>query len=256
MQFQLEQKAGSHDRLELLIYDFIGSSSPNSVKAADIVRQIQSRPDAKEIHVRISSSGGRIIDALAIYSALRSHKARVTTYAEGLVASAAVIVFLAGDSRLMSEGTQLMVHQATNKVNGEASDFRKAADVLDRFNAGAVAIMAERTGITREEIQKLLATETWMDTPEAISKGFATGRTSQERLVSAEMSFDLDRLSNVPEKVQKQLKAKSRTPQGSAKSMEDLVSLKSSGLQVDIRAGLDEEGETPSDFAGLVKIRK
>lgn len=246
MSFNFEMSAQNAERVEVLIYSGIGGTSEKSVKAAEIVKKLNAYPDAKEITVRLASGGGSIMDALAIYNSLRSHPAKVTTIAESIVASSAVTIFLAGDTRLMGEGSSLMIHKASNKARGTSTEIRKSADTLEKIESGISSIITSRTRLSVAVVQKMLDKETWFNVEEAIANGFATGKTNDTRLSSAQMSVDLAGFSNVPEAVQRKFK-----PQ----SMADLVSLNSSGMKVDMRLAADAKEDAPKSMADLVRIK-
>jgi len=139
--------------------------------------------DPKNIHVLIESPGGSLRDGLAIYNDLRarvSNGAEVTTEARGLVASAAVLPFLAGDSRTMTEGTQLMVHEAHVGaiLFGRASDIESAAkrltSALKSSNKTMTDVYIGRTGLARNKVTEFLSEETWFTASEALDNKFAT----------------------------------------------------------------------------------
>src|SRR5687767_4269453 len=119
--FRLE--AGrKEDEATIYIYDVIDSYF--GVDAQELVKQLAGL-DVKTIHVRINSPGGYVFEARALYNALRRHPAEVISHVDGLAASAASFVALAGDQVLMGEGSFLMIHNAWGIAIGEAEVMRK-----------------------------------------------------------------------------------------------------------------------------------
>ena len=127
---------------ELLIYDVIGWW-PND--AETLARELKAL-EADEIIVRINSPGGSVFDGFAIYNALRAHAASVTTIVEGLAASAASLIALAGDKVVMRPASELMIHDAWTAVAGPAEEMRKTAEHLDRVNTIVAGIYAAKAG--------------------------------------------------------------------------------------------------------------
>ena len=89
--------------------------------------------DVEEINVFINSYGGEVAEGLAIYNALRRHKAKVKTYCDGFACSAASVVFMAGDERIMSNASLLMIHNAWMQTAGDPNQLRKDADDLEKI---------------------------------------------------------------------------------------------------------------------------
>ena len=122
------------------IYDEIGYWG---VTADDLARELAA-VTAPEIEVQINSPGGDVFDGLAIYNALRMHKAKVTTRVDGLAASAASVIVQAGDRRVMVKSAQMMIHEAWGLAIGPAAELREFADLLDMQNDVLAGIYADR----------------------------------------------------------------------------------------------------------------
>lgn len=156
--------------VDLLLYGEIGEWGDVSAKA--FASSLKAH-EGERVTVYINSYGGDAFAGHAMYSQLRRHKGGVDTVVDGIAASAASIVAMAGEKRSMGLGTMIMVHNPWTLALGEADDMRKTADVLDRVRDNLVAIYEERTGLPRERIVELLDEETWMTAEEAVSMGFA-----------------------------------------------------------------------------------
>jgi ATP-dependent Clp protease protease subunit len=127
-----------------------------------------------DITVRINSGGGDVFAGVAIHSMLKRHQANVTVYIDGLAASIASIIAMAGDKVIMPKGSMMMIHNPWSFTGGDANDFRKMADTLDAIRDSMIPIYADKTGMTSEEIIALLDAETWLSAEEAVEMGFAT----------------------------------------------------------------------------------
>ena len=125
--------------------------------------------------VRINSLGGSFTEGMAMYAALKGHPATKTVSIEGIAASMASVIAMAGDVVVMQAGALMMIHDPGAWLDGptQAKELRKSADVLDRMKAGAVAAYRAKTGLADDEIAAMMAAETWMDGAEAVEKGFA-----------------------------------------------------------------------------------
>ncbi len=154
--------------LELLIYGEIGSE----VAAADVVKQL-SASKAKLVNVRINSGGGSAFDGMAIYTALKAWPGEVHTHVDGLAASAASVIAMAGDVVNISSAGTLMIHSASAGLQGNASDLSKQIDVLNKLDGQMASIYASRTGADRESVLELMAAETWFNAEEAVEAGLA-----------------------------------------------------------------------------------
>lgn len=131
--------------------------------------------EADEIDVYINSYGGEVSEGLAIYNALKRHKAQVTTHCDGFACSAASVIFMAGDERIMGEASLLMIHNAWTSASGNAEELRKAADDLETISEAAANAYRGKLTIDDAELEELLASETWIPPSEALRMGFATG---------------------------------------------------------------------------------
>ncbi len=135
---------------------------------------------ADTIHVYINSYGGEVAEALAIYSALKRHGAKIVTHCDGFACSAASLVFMAGEERLMGQASLLMVHNAWTCASGNAEELRKAAADLETISETAAQIYRAAVAVSDGELEKLLDDETWIPPQDAVSMGFATAIESQQ----------------------------------------------------------------------------
>lgn len=185
-------KAQSDNSADVYIFGVIGWE----VMAAQFVKDLRAIK-AEHITVRINSEGGSVFDGIAIYNAIRNHGAKITTRVEGIAASMASVLVLAGDERLIADAGFVMMHNAWTWVDGESGDLRKAADVLDKLNEQLAAIYSDRLGKSAEEVRAIMDAETWWNADEAISHGFATGKFELVNAAAA-ARLNLSLFSNAP----------------------------------------------------------
>ena len=118
---------------ELLIYGNIGDRwNEDGVVASELVRDL-SALQADTINLRINSYGGSVPDGLAIYNALRRHKATVNVFVDGVAISCASYIAMAGDTITMAKNSQMMIHAPWTFAYGNSNDMREQADILDRY---------------------------------------------------------------------------------------------------------------------------
>jgi ATP-dependent protease ClpP protease subunit len=177
---------------EVLIYDEIGGYG---VSAKGFLAELGALPDGVPIDLRLNSPGGSVFDAVAIYNALQRHDGTITAWIDGVAASAASYVAMAGDEIVMPENAFLMIHDPSGLVMGTAADMREMADTMDKIAGGMVRGYAARSGRTEEEIAALMAAETWFDAEAALEAGLATRMVEPVRIAA---SFDIARFRNAP----------------------------------------------------------
>ena len=154
--------------LEGDIYSWVGSLvSPNRVR--ERLDAIQGR-----VEVRINSPGGDVDAGSAIYQLLKERPdMRVTV--EGLAASAASIVMLAADDRVIAETGRVMIHRAWSVIAGNAEELAKYAELLGKIDKTMAGIYGRAMGIDDGEALELMSEETWYTAEEAVEAGLATG---------------------------------------------------------------------------------
>lgn len=130
--------------------------------------------DVDSITVGINSYGGDISEGLAIYNALKRHRAKVTTRCDGFACSIASVVFMAGDERVMADPSMLMIHNGWTCAVGNARELRKAADDIEKMTEASVQIYLQSVDVEEEELRRLMDDETWIAADEAVEMGFAT----------------------------------------------------------------------------------
>lgn len=159
---------------EVLIYDTIGDDFWGyGISAKGFDERLQALGDVPEIDVRINSDGGSVFDGVAIYNALGRHPAKINVHIDGLAASIASVIAMAGDTIAIAENAFLMIHKASSGVWGSDVEMRREADLLTAIEKQIVAIYHARSGHDADELAAMMAAETWIDSARAIELGMA-----------------------------------------------------------------------------------
>ena len=180
---------------EVLIYDEIGAYG---VSAKGFLAELGALPDDAAIDLRLNSPGGSVFDAVAIYNALKRHAGDITVWIDGIAASAASYIAMAGDTIVMPENAFLMIHDPSGLVMGTAEDMRSTAEALDKVKGSLIQGYAAKSGKSDDEIAALMAAETWLDAKDALDIGFIDRIAEPVKLAA---SFDVARFRNAPPEV-------------------------------------------------------
>jgi ATP-dependent Clp endopeptidase proteolytic subunit ClpP len=204
------------ETIEIDVYDVIGESFWNEGVTAKQVRSLlKQSPNAKTIKMRVNSAGGDVIDGFAIYNLLAEHPARVEADVDSLAASMASVIIMAADEIRMSASAMVMIHNPWGATWGESDDLRSYADLLDKMRDQIADAYVARTGQTRDEIIKMMDSETWLTATEAKAKGFADKVKKSKAKMAAAASFtglDLSSFGNVPPEFLAALKRPAEEP--------------------------------------------
>ena len=198
---------------EVLIYDEIGAYG---VSAKGFLAELGALPDDAPIDLRLNSPGGSVFDAVAIYNALSRHAGTITVWIDGIAASAASYIAMAGDEIVMPENAFLMIHDPSGVVMGTAADMRDMAGTLDKIAASMTRGYAAKSGKPEDEIAALLSAETWFDAKDALEAGLATRMAEPVRIAA---SFDIGRFCNAPPELVEAVEAIAPEPATTAKDI-------------------------------------
>ncbi len=161
--FNVQARAGVG---EIAIFDAIGKGG---VTAAPIQKDLAALGNVQQITLRINSPGGEIFTGLSIYAMLKRHKARITVTIDGIAASMASAIAMAGDRIIMPENAAMMVHEAQVSMSHSTStEMRTEADAIDRMNLSMIGIYAERSKQPHEQIAAWMRAETWFTARQAV----------------------------------------------------------------------------------------
>lgn len=173
--------ATGDDPAELLIYDEIGGGGFlfGGISASDVVNALAGFGGA-DLHVRINSPGGDVFDGVAMYNTLLAYPGNVTVTVDGLAASAASLVAMAGDRVVMQRASQLMIHDVWTMAVGNAADMREYADLLDQLSDMLAGVYADRASGTASDWRDIMRAETWYAPDEAVTAGLADAVTPKK----------------------------------------------------------------------------
>jgi ATP-dependent Clp endopeptidase proteolytic subunit ClpP len=165
--YRMKNFVDQPDTAAIYLYGEIGYWG---VEAQDFVRDLMGLR-VSNIIVHINSPGGEVFDGLAIYHALRDHPANVECRVDGLAASAASFIAMAGNKVVMQRNAQMMIHDASGIEIGNAEDMRTMADLLDMCSDNIADIYAQQGGGTVEQWRAAMKVETWYSAAEAHTAG-------------------------------------------------------------------------------------
>lgn len=170
------------DVAEVSIFQEIGSWG---ITAEAFIEDFKAVKDRASIKVYLNSPGGSVFDGLAIYNMLSSVKEKLTIEVMGLAASIASVIFLAGGERIIDDGGFVVIHNPFMSTVGGSEELRKSADTLDKIREQLVNIYEANLNLPREEIEKMLDEETWLNADECLQYGFATSIDKQTKAAAA-----------------------------------------------------------------------
>jgi ATP-dependent Clp protease protease subunit len=166
-------KAKSKGAAEIYVYEDVGESWFGGVTAKQFAADLKALGAVETIDVRINSGGGDVFDGLAIYRQLVEHQARVVAHVDGLAASIASVIAMAGDEIRISESGFMMIHDAWGIEIGDAAAMRKMADMLETTSSAITDVYAARTRAERTQLRTWMEAETWFTGAEAVDAGLA-----------------------------------------------------------------------------------
>ncbi|NYT25388.1 Clp protease ClpP [Alcaligenaceae bacterium] len=175
------------DERSIGIYDVIGYDwwTGEGVTAKRVAAALRSMGPGP-VTVNINSPGGDMFEGLAIYNILREHDGEVTVKVLGLAASAASVIAMAGDTVQIARAGFLMIHNCWVMAVGNRHDLREIADTMEPFDAAMADIYSVRSGISVEDVQKLMDGETWINGSAAVEQGFADELLASDQVKQGE----------------------------------------------------------------------
>jgi ATP-dependent protease ClpP protease subunit/uncharacterized coiled-coil protein SlyX len=233
----------------IFIYGEIGSS----VTVESVQNQID--PKATEYEVHISSVGGDVYSGYAIYGILSNLNKPTTVVIEGVCASIATLIAQAGDKVVMTKPAEFMIHNPYVQLAGDSDELRDAASQLDRIKSTIIGVYRKRTGLSDDELSKMMTDETWMTADEAKQRGFVD--EVQEKLKAVayidltkiKMSKEKNKLVEILDKGFADLKAMiSGTPKNMA-----TVTLEDGSVVI---VGTESEAPTVEEMVGASIVKE
>lgn len=187
-------QAKGNDSAEIFIYDEIGAFG---ITAKDFISDYKAivKASTVSIDMHINSIGGEVFQGNAIYSFLASQQRQINVFIDGIAASIASVIAMAGDTINIAANAMLMIHNPAGVVIGEARDMRKMADTLDKIKDTIISAYQKKTLKNFETLAELMDAETWFSADEAVTNGFADQITNEVAILNR---FDLSKFKNVP----------------------------------------------------------
>lgn len=196
--------------IDLILYGPIANESwwGDEVTPNQFIEELKSAGDVSEINVRINSGGGDVFAAESIYSQLITHSAKVNVYIDGMAASAATIIAMAGDKIYMPSGGMMMIHNPMISLwgNYNIQDFEDMTKVLEKVKDSIINTYHERTKKPKSELSTLMTDETWLTGEEAVDQGFADEIfdakvdkiSNQKMCIVNSVNIDVSKFKNFP----------------------------------------------------------
>lgn len=223
--FTFQNQAEDPTVAEIHILDFIGSWGDDwlarnwgydmGVTARAFVEQLAALPDSvKTLNVHINSPGGDVQGGINIANALREQTSKgrtVETFIDGIAASIASAIAMAGTKVHMADNALVMIHNPYTIGLGNAAEMRKLAEILDTMQGQIIATYRWHSQLEPEALAALMDAETWMDADEAIAKGFATTKVEGLKAAASIDPRGMAKLT-VPDRFKDRVKAFVQTP--------------------------------------------
>lgn len=220
---------------EILIYDVIGAFGSD---AKSVITQLD-EAKGEDVLIRINSVGGDVFEGMAIYNALLKHEGKVSVEIEGLAASMASIIMLAGDKVSASENSLIMLHNPSAGMQGESKDLKKRADLLDKMKTQMVSIYSGKTEMSEKDVINMMDEETWFTSSEALAVGLIDNVTDAIKIAA---TFELGIISNnIPDWVNESYNQKEE------KEMEKVIAMLSE-LKDSIKGFVDTKSNGVSEI--------
>jgi ATP-dependent Clp protease, protease subunit len=175
----------------------------SDVMPDDVKNLLDEIKDVGNLNIYINSGGGSVFAGLAIYNMLKRHKAMKMVYVDGVAASIASVIALAGDKVVIPSNAFLMIHKPWSWTVGNSNDFRKMADDLEKIEMGIMNVYKEnlKDGVDIETIQQLVNDETWLTGEEAAQ--YFNIEVSESSNAAACTSEYFDKYNKTPSKIVK-----------------------------------------------------
>lgn len=168
-----EIRALANQEAEIWIYDEIGQGwFVDGITAKQFGEELRGLGKVNKITVRLNSPGGDVFDGFAIYNLLKQHPANIEMWIDGIAASIASVIAMAGDKIYMAGNASMFIHRTWGGVMGNAEDMRDVANKLDKLDGSITGTYAKRTGMDWQKIKDLMDAETIMSSHEAFEMGF------------------------------------------------------------------------------------
>ncbi len=185
---------------ELILYGEISEYTwwGDEITPKQFKEDLDALGDIDILNVFVNSPGGDVFAGQAIHSMLKRHKATVNVFIDGLAASIASVIAMAGDTITMPRNAMMMVHKAWTWGSGNANDFRKLADDLDKIEESLIAAYLSKVSIDQDKLVGLMDAETWLTAEECLEYGFCDEIEEAKQIAACVDKEVLARYKNTP----------------------------------------------------------
>lgn len=185
---------------ELTLYGEIANETwwGDEITPKEFKTDLDALGDINTLNIYINSPGGDVFAGQAIHSMLKRHKAHKNVYIDGLAASIASVVVMAGDTIFMPKNAMMMIHNPWTWGIGNAAEFRKLAEDLDKVRESLIAAYEGRSALTRDEIIEIMDSETWLTADECLEYGFCDVVEKEKQMAASIDKTLLMRYKNTP----------------------------------------------------------
>lgn len=163
----------------------------SDVSAFGFKQDLDELGDISELNVHINSLGGSTFQGLAIYNLLKQYKSKVNVYIDGIAASSASIIAMAGDRIYIPKTSLMMIHNCWTYAMGNAKELRKTADDMDKIAIAYKEAYLSKIKIDEEKLSQLLEEETYLTAEECVEMGFA------DEIINSEENAGINQYANM-----------------------------------------------------------
>lgn len=197
-------------RGEIWLYDQIGASFwGDGITAKTFQKDLAALGKVTNIDLRINSPGGDVFEGFAIFNQLAQHPANIDVYVDGVAASIASVIAMAGNSIRMAKNSMMMIHNPQGVAIGDEREMDRVKSLLQQVKSNLTTTYVDRTGNKAADVQEWMDEETWFSAETAVENGFADSVIA-EQAVSA--CFDLSPFRNAPQSLKDRMRNAIYTP--------------------------------------------
>jgi ATP-dependent Clp protease protease subunit len=198
-------------RGEIWLYEQIGASFwGDGISAKSFQKELTGLGKVTNIDLRINSPGGDVFDGFAIYNMLQQHPATVDVYVDGVAASIASIIAMAGDNVKMAKNSLMMIHNPQGVAIGDENEMDRVKALLHQVKGNLTNTYVDRTKNKADQVNAWMDDETWFTAEAAVEHGFADTVISAQAVNAC---FDLSPFRNIPQALKQRLQNGVATPE-------------------------------------------
>lgn len=181
------------ETVSLKIYDYIGDDGWGGGVTTGYIEEQLAEANNKPLNIYINSNGGEVFEGFAIYNILKRYQGYKTVIIDGLAASIASVIAMAGDKVIMNVASMMMIHNASGFVYGNAEEMKKVVQALEQINEVIRDVYKAKTNLSDEKLSELMDNETFMTAKECVEYGFANeivDEVNEENITNATKSLE------------------------------------------------------------------